>query len=278
MQAPPSPSPAEAVTVPPTAPEVPPALPVLYRDEAVVAVHKPSGLLVHRTGLDSGERWFAVQLLRDQLGGQHVYPVHRLDKATSGVLLFALSSADAAALGAQFSGQDPAHPVGKRYEAVVRGWPPASGTIDYPLTQDDKPAQPAVTHFRTLATLELPLRADRYPHSRYARVELVPVTGRTHQLRRHFAHLRHPLVGDTTHGVGAHNRLWREHCGCQRLLLACTRLAVAHPRTGAPLVIEAAPDASFEAAWAAGLALAVPAGPGEPMAHPLSPPSGTMAP
>ncbi len=223
----------------------PPVLPILFQDEAVVAVHKPSGLLVHRTGLDPGERFFALQLLRDQLGGRHLFPVHRLDKATSGVLLFARSSADAAALGAQFA----AHTVGKEYLAIVRGWPVEAGTIDYPLTQDDKEPQTAVTHFRTLARIEVPLQADRYPVSRYARVELVPLTGRTHQLRRHLKHLRHPIVGDTTHGVGSHNRLWRSAFACQRLLLACTQLVVQHPRSGELLTLTAAPAASFEQPW-----------------------------
>jgi len=221
--------------------ETPPHLPVLYQDEALVAIHKPSGLLVHRTGLDAGERWFAVQLLRDQLGGRHVYPVHRLDKGTSGVLVFALSSSDAAAVAAQFA----AHTIGKRYLAVVRGWPPEAGTIDHPLTHETKEPQPALTRYRTLERLALPLRADRYPESRYALVEACPETGRTHQIRRHLKHLGHPIVGDTTHGVGAHNRLWRSAFAGHRMLLACTGLDLVHPRSGAPLVLEAAPAESF---------------------------------
>jgi tRNA pseudouridine65 synthase len=221
--------------------ETPPHLPVLYQDEALVAIHKPSGLLVHRTGLDAGERWFAVQLLRDQLGGRHVYPVHRLDKGTSGVLVFALSSSDAAAVAAQFA----AHTIGKRYLAVVRGWPPEAGTIDHPLTHETKDPQPALTRYRTLERITLPLQADRYPESRYALVEACPETGRTHQIRRHLKHLGHPIAGDTTHGVGAHNRLWRSAFGCHRMLLACTGLGLLHPRSGAPLVLEAAPAESF---------------------------------
>ena len=225
--------------------ETPPHLPVLYQDEAVVAVHKPSGLLVHRTGLDAGERWFAVQLLRDQLGGRHVFPVHRLDKGTSGVLVFALSSSDAAAVATQFA----SHTVGKRYLAVVRGWPPDAGTIDHPLTHETKDPQPALTRFRTLERITLPLRADRYPESRYALVEACPETGRTHQIRRHLKHLGHPIAGDTTHGVGAHNRLWRSAFGCHRMLLACTALEFAHPRSGERLALAAAPESSFVQAW-----------------------------
>lgn len=223
----------------------PPVLPVLYRDDALVVVHKPAGLLVHRTGLDAGERWFAVQLLRDQLGGQHVYPVHRLDKGTSGVLVFALSSADAGALARQFA----AHTVGKTYRAVVRGWPPDEGATDHPLTQESKDPQPAYTRFRTLERITVPFRADRYPESRYALVEVYPETGRTHQIRRHLKHLGHPLAGDTTHGVGAHNRLWRTRFACHRMLLACTGLGFLHPRTGLPVEFAAPPDESFLDAW-----------------------------
>ncbi len=237
-------------------PELPPVLPVLYRDEAMVVVHKPSGLLVHRTGLDAGERWFAVQLLRDQLGGQHVFPIHRLDKGTSGVLLFALSSGDAAVLARQFA----EHAVGKTYRAVVRGWPPGEGSTDHPLTHESKDPQPALTRFRTLERLALPLRADRYPESRYALLEVFPETGRTHQIRRHLKHLGHPLVGDTTHGVGAHNRLWRSAFNCHRLLLACTGLEVRHPRSALPMAFRAPPAACFQSAWEQARALSLPAG------------------
>jgi len=236
--------------------ETPPHLPVLYLDEALVVIHKPSGLLVHRTGLDAGERWFAVQLLRDQLGGRHVYPVHRLDKGTSGVLVFALSSSDAAAVAGQFA----AHTIGKRYLAVVRGWPPEAGAIEHPLTHETKDPQPALTRFRTLERITLPLQADRYPESRYALVEACPETGRTHQIRRHLKHLGHPIVGDTTHGVGAHNRLWRSAFGCHRMLLACTGLELVHPRSGAPLMLEAAAAESFATAWEQARRMSLPCG------------------
>ena len=236
--------------------ETPPHLPVLYLDEALVVIHKPSGLLVHRTGLDAGERWFAVQLLRDQLGGRHVYPVHRLDKGTSGVLVFALSSSDAAAVAGQFA----AHTIGKRYLAVVRGWPPEAGAIEHPLTHETKDPQPALTRFRTLERITLPLQADRYPESRYALVEACPETGRTHQIRRHLKHLGHPIVGDTTHGVGAHNRLWRSAFGCHRMLLACTGLELVHPRSGALLMLEAAAAESFAMAWEQARRMSLPCG------------------
>lgn len=253
MQVPQSPGvPPRDPTEPPS--ETPPHLPVLHRDEAIVVVHKPAGLLVHRTGLDAGERWFAVQLLRDQLGGQHVFPVHRLDKGTSGVLVFALSSADAAAVARQFA----VHAVGKTYQAVVRGWPPDEGSTDHPLTHERKDPQPAFTRYRTLERIAVPYRADRYPESRYALVEVMPETGRTHQIRRHMKHLGHPLAGDTTHGVGAHNRLWRTHFLCHRMMLACTALRFVHPRTGLPVAFLAPPEDSFRNAWALARRLSLP--------------------
>lgn len=164
------------------------ALPVLYRDDWLIAVHKPAGLLVHRSALDRHETRFALQMLRDQIG-RPVYPAHRLDKGTSGVLLFALDREVGRALAARFEGGE----VEKRYLAVVRGHPPEAGVVDHalaPLADDHaglasgRP-RTAVTRYRRLARVELPHRVDRYPTSRYALVELLPSTGRRHQLRRH---------------------------------------------------------------------------------------------
>lgn len=224
-------------------------LPIVYRDETLVAIDKPSGLLVHRSPIDRHETRFAVQLLRGQLG-HRVYPVHRLDKGASGLLLFALDPATAAALAAQFAGRT----VRKVYQAIVRGWPPSSGLIDHPLSAvrdayapvDREPARPCRTAYRTLATVELPLRVDRYPTSRYALVELEPETGRRHQLRRHLAHVSHPIIGDSTYGKGRHNRLFAAQFGVGQLLLACIRLELRHPVTGEALSITAPPGGGFE--------------------------------
>ncbi len=223
-------------------------LPLLHRDAQIVVVHKPSGLLVHRSLIDRHERRFAVQILRNQLG-QRVYATHRLDKGTSGPLAFGLDRACAAALSTQFA----AGGVDKTYVAVVRGWPADSGMIDHPLAAvpdallGDTPSgeRESRTLYRTLATCELPYRVDRYPTSRYALVELTPLTGRRHQLRRHLAHVSHPIIGDSTYGKGRHNRLFRELFGSQRLLLACTRLAFDHPVSGQRIRIDAQPSADF---------------------------------
>lgn len=226
-------------------------LEILYRDDRIVAIDKPAGLLVHRSDIDRHETRFAVQLLRDQLG-RRVQPVHRLDRGTSGVLLFAFDADTTRNLSRQFENDE----VAKTYLAVVRGWPPEAGVIDHALTRrhDDygRPIehavpQPAVTHYRRLAVAELPFAVDRYPTSRYALVELRPQTGRRHQLRRHMKHIAHPIVGDATHGKGRHNRFFAQHFGCDRLLLACVELAFRHPATGERVAIRSGPGAAFEA-------------------------------
>ncbi|WP_245575028.1 pseudouridine synthase [Chitinilyticum litopenaei] len=217
---------------------MPEILPLLYQDEHLVAIHKPSGLLVHRTSLDAWETRFAVQILRNQLR-RRVYPAHRLDKGTSGILLFGLTPEAGRALAMAFEAQQ----VDKTYHALVRGWPPASGLIDHALERklDDAElyggpvptgAQPAQTRYRTQAKVELPWQIDRYPTSRYALVELDPLTGRRHQLRRHLKHISHPIIGDATYGKGVHNRRFTEEYGSERLLLACTAIAFPHPASG----------------------------------------------
>jgi len=205
-------------------------------------VNKPPGLLVHRTGLDAGETQFALQLLRDQLG-RPVWPAHRLDKGTSGVLLFALDAAIARLLGQQF---ETGAAMQKTYRAVVRGWPATEGLIDHPLKRmrDDARAgreevQAAQTHYRTLAHYELPLPHGAFATTRCALMELQPLTGRRHQLRRHMKHMAHPIIGDATHGKGPLNRAVAEFLGLQRLWLHALQLELKHPVSGVPLCMEA---------------------------------------
>lgn len=226
-------------------------LTILYRDEHLVIIDKPAGLLVHRTVLDRHETQFAVQLLRDQIG-QQVSPVHRLDRGTSGVLVFALDRDSARTLSEALAAQQ----VEKRYLAVVRGWPEAEGTITHALKRQPDDAewvdaraenlpQEACTHWRRLATVELPFANDRHPSSRYALVELKPETGRRHQIRRHLNHIAHPIIGDATFGKGAHNRAFAAHTGCARLLLHCAEMRFTHPINGAPLSIVAPLTGAF---------------------------------
>ncbi len=231
-------------------------LTILYRDEYIVVIDKPPNLLVHRSEIDRHETRFAIQILRDQIG-QRVWPAHRLDRGTSGVLLFGLNPGIASLLGRQFE----AGTVDKRYWAVVRGHPPATGTIDHPLRRQRDPyefrdarssmeAQPALTRFRKLAEIELPVTVDRYPSSRYALLELTPLSGRRHQLRRHLKHIAHPIIGDATYGKGRHNRYFAEHLSCHRLLLACTQLGFDHPISGRRLEIKAPVSGEFAATLA----------------------------
>ncbi|CAI0920316.1 tRNA pseudouridine(65) synthase TruC [Serratia fonticola] len=224
---------------------------VLYQDEHLIAVNKPSGWLVHRSWLDRHETRFVMQTVRDQIG-QHVFTVHRLDRPTSGVLLMALSSDVARLLSQRFE----LHQVQKTYHAVVRGYVLEGGTVDYALTEEldkladkhanpDKAPKPAVSHYQPLATVEMPVAIGRYDTSRYSLVELKPETGRKHQLRRHMVHLRHPIIGDTAHGDLRQNRGMAEHFGCSRLMLHASHLQLTHPVSGQPLHI----SAPWEADW-----------------------------
>ena len=221
---------------------------ILYIDEHLVAIDKPAGLLVHRSGLDAGETRFAMQMLRDQLG-RSVWPVHRLYKGTSGVLLFALDASVASLLGQAFESAQ----MHKCYQALVRGWPASDeGLIEHPLARD--PEQPSAgqpmlearTAWYVLRRLEWPIQADtRFATSRFALLELHPETGRRHQIRRHLKHISHPIVGDATHGKGPLNRSVSAHLGLQRLWLHALELKLRHPISGAPLSIRAEPGAEW---------------------------------
>ncbi|MDB5033788.1 MAG: truC [Chlorobi bacterium] len=207
---------------------------ILYHNDHIVAIDKPDGLLVHRSA-EAPDRTTCMTLLRDQLG-QLVYPAHRIDRGTSGVLLFSLNPATARLLAERFSGRE----VEKQYLTLVRGWSPDDGEIDYPLAEEPgMTAVEAVTGFRTLARCELPIPIGNFQTARYSLVLAEPVTGRRHQIRRHMAHLRHPIVGDTVHGEGRHNRLFRENFGVHRMILHAWRLSLPHPVPGEPLAITA---------------------------------------
>lgn len=227
-------------------------LEIIYQDEWLVAVNKPSGWLVHRSWLDRHETVFVMQTVRDQIG-QHVFTAHRLDKPTSGVLLMGLSSEVGRLLSLQFE----QHEMQKTYHAVVRGWLESSGTLDYPLVEEldkiadrhatePRTAQPAVTDYQSLATVEMPVGIGRYPTSRYSLVEMAPKTGRKHQLRRHMSHLRHPIIGDSAHGDLRQNRGAAEHFGANRLMLHASSLALTHPVTGEPLLLRAGLDSVWQ--------------------------------
>jgi tRNA pseudouridine65 synthase len=197
-------------------------LTVLHQDDLLVAVAKPSGMAVHRGW--SQERHVVLTVLRDQIG-RHLYPVHRLDRGTSGALVLALDPATARGCQERFEAGE----VRKRYLALVRGIPPEEGVIDSPVPRaPDGPRVPAVTEFRRLGTFE-----------RYALLEVVPRTGRLHQIRRHLKHISHPIVGDVRYGKGEHNRLFRERFGLHRLALHALELGFPHPQDGRDLRLAA---------------------------------------
>ncbi len=231
-------------------------LKILYLDPYFVAVDKPPGLLVHRSPIDRNEKRFALQMVRNQVG-RHVYPLHRLDKATSGVLLFALSPEVAKQTAVLFQKGG----IQKKYLAVVRGYTDESGSVDHPIRtvpdrfiagRESSPENriQAVTDYKRLAVVELPFQVDRYPTTRYSLINLYPRTGRRHQLRRHMKHIHHPIIGDTRYGKSVHNYFFRDRFNCGRLLLAALEIEFNHPITGKDVTITAEPDNGFRSVLA----------------------------
>lgn len=220
---------------------------ILFEDDHFLAINKPPGILVHRTRL-SEDVVFVLQLLRDQVG-YPVFTTHRLDRATSGVLIFGKTQEAASALGEHFMDRA----IEKKYLVVVRGWAPESGTIDYALSDPEtgKENQPAVTHFRCLVQSEQPWPIGlRYPTARFSLLEAEPETGRRHQIRKHLAHINHPIINDKRHGDVKQNTYFWKTLGITRMLLHSARLAFEHPFRQEFVAIEAPLDADFQDALA----------------------------
>ena len=202
-------------------------LEVLYRDAELVAVNKPSGVIVHRGW--GRARVVLVDQIRELTGLDVVHPAHRLDGGTSGVVLFALDREAARSLGAQLE----AGAVGKRYLALVRGEAPESTVVDHAIPRvAGGPRVPAVTEIHGLAAVDLEPRT-------LSLVEALPRTGRLHQVRRHLKHIDHPVIGDANYGKGALNREIAERYGLERLALHAQSIAFLHPRTGERIEISA---------------------------------------
>lgn len=216
-------------------------LDILYRDEYLIAINKPHGLLVHRSSIANDASEFALQLLRDQIG-QPVYPAHRLDRKTGGILLFSLDKETDKKTQPLFQDKK----MDKRYLAVLRGYCPEEGIIDYPLLKENGTAQDAITHYKRLATAEIDVPHGKFPTSRYSLVEANPETGRMHQLRRHFAHIMYPIIGDRPHGCNKQNKLWKEKFEMNTMLLHASALTFIHPWTEEKIEIKADLNSEFK--------------------------------
>jgi len=254
-----------------------PVLNILYQDEYLVAVDKPSGLFVHRSFMDKDEVYFALQLVRDQIG-KYVYPVHRLDRPTSGVLLFALTKDVAQKMNEAFAKKsdsangdveinagegdeqnDETEKLTKTYYALIRGHLPLaehSKLIDHPLKEKldklgdknvsrDKAPQSAQTYYHVIKQASLPIPLGKFESVRYSLVKLEPITGRRHQIRRHLAHLRHPIIGDINYGDNKQNPFFIKHFGFKRLMLIAKSLSFIHPITKKKVTI----TAEFDEQW-----------------------------
>lgn len=215
-------------------------LEIVYQDDHLIAINKPHGLLVHRSSIATDAKEFALQLLRDQIG-KFVSPVHRLDRKTGGLLLFAFNKEVEIAMHQQF--QNAA--VKKKYLAIVRGYAPDSQEIDYPLAKENGNMQEAFTAFVTLKRAELNIPLGQHPTSRYSLVEATPTTGRMHQLRRHFAHIFYPIIGDRKHGCNKQNRFFKEQWEMTTMLLHAAELEFTHPVTNEQIHLKASLNAEF---------------------------------
>lgn len=214
---------------------------IVYQDEYLVAVNKPHGLLVHPSPIARDAEEFAMQLLRDQLG-QYVFPVHRLDRKTGGVLLFALDTKVQSEVQQQFAERK----VEKEYWAIVRGYTGDAGEIDYPLKKENGKVQEAFTTYETVDRAELPVPFGKHDTVRYSLLKVMPETGRMHQIRKHLAHILHPIIGDRPHGCNKQNRLFKEKWGMTTMLLHARTLSLTHPVTGERLKLTATIQTEFE--------------------------------
>ncbi|MEZ4921120.1 MAG: pseudouridine synthase [Saprospiraceae bacterium] len=218
-------------------------LDILFEDEYFVAINKPEGVLVHRTQISQDTR-FVMQELRDQLG-QHIYTIHRLDRATSGLLIYGKTSEYAESLAVQFREKT----IEKNYLALVRGWTDDRGTIDYAVQDQDKPNAPfldAITHYETLGKSEVPHAIGyKYTTARFSLVNVRLETGRRHQIRKHFAHILHPVIGDKRHGDNKHNNYFWNTLQIPRMQLHAWELRFTHPFSNTPIQIQAPVDDLF---------------------------------
>jgi len=215
-------------------------LEILYQDDHLIAINKTPGLLVHPSRIASNVDESAMKLLRDQIEAW-VYPVHRLDRKTSGVLLFGLNKEVQAKISNAFKERE----VSKKYIAIVRGYTEDEGKIDYALKNLNGKIQEALTSYKTIQRTEIPLAFGKHKSSRYSFIELYPKTGRYHQLRKHMAHIFHPIIGDRPHGCNKQNRLFKEEFAMKEMLLHAEELKFIHPVSNKEMHFCASPCSEF---------------------------------
>jgi tRNA pseudouridine65 synthase len=215
-------------------------LEIVYEDQWIIAINKPAGLLVHRSYIATNTDIYALQLLRDQVG-YHVFPIHRLDRKTSGILLFAKDKSFVQPFQEALSSSHSK----KSYNAIVRGYFPNDRTVDYDLTNDKGKTQSAITNFKLISITELDLPFGRFNTSRYSLIEAQPRTGRMHQIRKHLNHLRHPIIGDRPHGCNKQNKLFLEKWNLTKMLLHAKTLEIQHPYLNQNLSIKASSPQHF---------------------------------
>lgn len=216
-------------------------LDIIYQDPYLVAVNKPHNIPVHKSKMSRNKSAFVLPQLRNQIS-QHVYPINRLDSKTGGVVLFALSGEICGMVQKQFM----EHTVQKEYVAVVRGYVSAQGHIDYDLTNPDNKTQSAITDYQLLQTVEVNIPFGKHPTSRYSLVQIQPKTGRYHQIRKHFAHLRHPIIADRPHGCNKQNKLFKNQFKHTTMLLHCSGLKFTHPISGEAIQLYANLHSDFK--------------------------------
>lgn len=216
-------------------------LEIIFQDEHLVAINKPHGLLVHRTKLANDVNEFALQILRDQLE-KRVYPVHRIDRKTGGVLLFSLNDDIHKIMQRRFADKL----IAKKYIAIVRGYTEDHGIIEYPLRKENGKLQEAITKFSTLDRTELDIPFGIHMTSRYSLLEINPLTGRYHQIRKHLDHIHHPIIGDRPHGCNKQNKLFKEKFGLMTMMLHAKELSFEHPVTNKKITISAELQSEFE--------------------------------
>jgi tRNA pseudouridine65 synthase len=214
---------------------------ILFRDENLVVINKPHGVVVHRSSYVGEADIYAVQELRKQLG-QYVYPCHRIDRKTSGILVFTLNQESARRMQELFAGNF----IKKNYLAIVRGYTDDLGVIDYTLINEKGKSQEALTNYKTIKRVELDIPFGKFKTSRYSLVDAEPHTGRMHQIRKHLAHIHHPIIGDRPHGCNKQNRLFKELFQMDTMMLHAHKILFSHPESGKEIKLKASLHTEFQ--------------------------------